>query len=162
MLSGGCIKKMITESISNWISIFNFEKNTQSLVTGVVVFIGILLLAVIANFIAKKIILRIVEHFAVKTRSDWDDILVERGVFRRLSHLAPALVIYFSGSLLFVNDQAELIIHRLAQIYMLFVGIITIDAFLNSVVDIYNKHDVSRKMPIKSIVQIVKALNRLR
>ena len=56
--------------------------------------IGLVVLAYVANFVAKRIILRSVEHFANKSATHWDDLLVERGVFRRLSHFTPAIVIY--------------------------------------------------------------------
>lgn len=120
--------------------------------------VGLVVLAYLANFIAKKIILRSVEHFANKTATHWDNLLVERGVFRRLSHFTPAIVIYIMAPVVFNNDSAVIFTQKIAQIYMLLVAAFTIDSFLSSVVDIYRSYSVSQKMPIKSMVQVVKIM----
>ncbi len=118
----------------------------------------LLILALIVNFIAKKFILRVVEHFASKSSTKWDDVLVKNRFFRRLSHFAPAIVIYLMSSVFFENDTAILITKRIAEIYMLVVAIFTIDAFLSSAVDIYHSYDETGKMPIKIIAQVLKIL----
>ena len=59
--------------------------------TGVLVVVA---LAVIANFVAKRVMLRAVVKLAKRTATNWDDVLTERRVFHRLAHIAPALVIY--------------------------------------------------------------------
>ena len=41
---------------------------------------------------------------------------------------------------------------------MLFVAVLTIEAFLSSVVDIYHSYDTSRKFPVRIIVQVAKIL----
>ena len=118
----------------------------------------LLILAFVVNIIAKKVILQIVEHFAAKSKTEWDDVLVKNGFFRRLSHLAPALIIYLMSSVFFENDTAILITRRIAEIYMLFVAVFTIDAFLTSVVDIYHSYDATGKLPIRIIAQVLKII----
>lgn len=55
---------------------------------------GMVLLSVLANFVAKRWLLAFIRKGASRTRTQWDDILVRMRVFHRLAHLAPALVIY--------------------------------------------------------------------
>ena len=101
-------------------------------------FVGICLLAFIANYITKNFILRVIEHVIKKSKTTWDDVLVERKVLRRLSHIAPALIFYFLIPLVFKgNESVKTVSEKLASIYMLLVGLITIDAFLSAVQDIY-------------------------
>ncbi len=118
----------------------------------------LIILAVIVNYIAKKFILSMVEYFAAKTNAKWDDVLVKRKFFRRLSHFVPALVIYLMSSVFFENDTAILVTKTIAEIYMLFVAIFTIDAFLSSVVDIYHNYDDTGKFPVRIIAQVTKIL----
>ena len=66
---------------------------------------GVLLLALLSNLIAKRFLLRGLKAIALKTRSQWDDVLVERQVFDRLSHLAPALVVYVAAPFLLGQDR---------------------------------------------------------
>ena len=54
---------------------------------------ALLLTAWVANFVAKKIMLRMIRKIANRSKSTWDNDLVEKKVFDRLSHVAPALII---------------------------------------------------------------------
>ncbi len=148
----------LLEQFETW---FNAELGLQQvapIIMDIVILAFLLVLAVIANYLAKKFVLKLVEHFASKSRTNWDDVLVKRKFFRRLSHFAPALVIYLMSSVFFENDTAILVTRRIAEIYMLFVAVLTIDAFLSSVVDVYHSYDVSRELPVRIFAQVAKIL----
>jgi len=146
------------EQITNFFSALGVYNAQYPVLFDILSLIGLTVLAYIANFITKKIILRTIEHFTARTSTRWDDLLVERGVFRRLSHFTPAIVIYVMAPFVFNSDTAILLTKKIAQIYMLLVAVFTIDAFLSSVIDIYRSYSVSQKMPIKSMIQVVKIL----
>lgn len=55
----------------------------------------VLILSWFSNVLAKAIINNVVSRIVRKTTSIWDDIFLEQKVFTRLSHFAPALVIWF-------------------------------------------------------------------
>ncbi|UCC79864.1 MAG: mechanosensitive ion channel family protein [Candidatus Zixiibacteriota bacterium] len=115
----------------------------------------IILLALLGNFIVKKILLRIL-HFVVRgSRSDWDDILLKRKVFHRLANLAPALVIYFAAP---IFPAAQDWIQRIILSGMAIILLVSLNAFSNAVIDIYNRYDISRERPIKGAVQIIMIL----
>lgn len=117
----------------------------------------VLLLAWLANLITKRVILRAVRRVVKKSKTQWDDILSERRVFLRLSHFAPAVVIYMFSPAIFIGTLGSgRFMQVAAVIYMLMVGMLVINAFLNSVSDICNTYDFSRKMPIHGIMQIIK------
>ena len=147
------------EQLEVWFSAeLGLQQKVGPIVMDLIILAVLLVLAFIANYVAKRFILKLVEHFASKSSTKWDDVLVKRKFFRRLSHFAPALVIYLMSSVFFENDTAILVTRRITAIYMLFVAIITIDAFLSSVVDIYHSYDTSRKVPVRIIVQVAKIL----
>src|SRR5690606_17458968 len=58
----------------------------------------IALLCIAANFVTKKIVLRIITHIVNKNKFQWDNILLEQKVFHRLSHIVPAIIIYYFAS----------------------------------------------------------------
>ncbi|MCK5255879.1 MAG: mechanosensitive ion channel family protein, partial [Deltaproteobacteria bacterium] len=60
-----------------------------SLARGILTVLAIVL-SIIANFAAKRLILKGLAHIIVRTETKWDDIFLERKVFDKLSHLAPA------------------------------------------------------------------------
>ena len=55
--------------------------------------VAVAILAIIANVIAKSVIVTVIHRVLKRATSTRDDILIRRKVFGRLSHLAPALVI---------------------------------------------------------------------
>jgi len=113
--------------------------------------LAIIFLAFAANYVAKRFLLAGISAFVKRSRTNWDDALLKHNVFTRLSHLAPALVFYFSASL-FPPIQGT--IERLSLVYMILAGLYAFNGFLNGVVDIYNSFEIAREKPIKGYVQI--------
>jgi miniconductance mechanosensitive channel len=117
----------------------------------------VLLLSWVSNLIAKVIILKIVTRIVKKTTSTWDDIFLEQKVFTRLSHLAPALVIWFmSGWALKDYPTWLIIVHKLTYIYMVIVGMVVLNSFIEAWHKIYNTLPISQHRHIKGYVQLVK------
>ena len=81
----------------------------------IAVHIGALLLAAwIANFVAKKVMLKVIRKIADRSKSTWDNDLVEKKVFDRLSHVAPALIIYsLAPSFIKENDAVVAVLTKL-------------------------------------------------
>jgi miniconductance mechanosensitive channel len=118
-----------------------------------------ILLAVVANFIAKFILIKVVHRFVKLSKTDWDDVLLKRRVFHRFSHLVPAIVIFALAPIVMEGHAAaEIVMQDFAYIYLVVIGVLIIDGFLNGVVDIYNRFDVSRKLPIRGFMQVAKLI----
>lgn len=117
------------------------------------------LLAWVANWVTKKIILRGVHHTAKRTRTQWDDHFVKQKVFTRLSHLAPSTVIYLLAPLASMGHTSLCAGLRMgAFIYMVLVGWFVVDAFFNALTSIYNTFEFSKRIPVRSFVQVAKIL----
>jgi miniconductance mechanosensitive channel len=134
-----------------------FIEDRAIIATKIIIIIGILILSFVANLIAKKVIIRLIKKLVKRTKTSWDDIVVERGVLTRLSHLAPALVVYFLIRIPFPeNDVVIDIIQRIAVAYMIGIVALTLNSILNAAHDIYNTYEVSMTRPIKGYIQVVK------
>ncbi|MFC1694139.1 mechanosensitive ion channel family protein [Candidatus Latescibacterota bacterium] len=123
------------------------------------VFAGVLviILSIIANYIAKRLILRYLTHIISRTRTYWDDILLRRNVFTKLSHFVPAMVIYFTAPYVLEGMDGPLTFTMNAVvIYMIVVGLLVIDSFLDAVLEIYQTFEVARDIPIKGFIQVAK------
>ncbi len=120
-----------------------------------VVFI-VAVLSLLANFIAKKILLTAISHYVKKSKIWWDDILLKRKLFDRLAHFAPALVIYFSFGLISGHPEIIHLLRAIVGIYMIVLGISLFDALINGFHEIYNNLDVSKDRSIKGFIQILK------
>lgn len=122
---------------------------------------GVLLIAVIANTIAKKVILRFLKFLIEKSSNTYDDVLLETDVLTRLSHLAPALVIYVFGFIEFADRPTNIVailMTRGAMVYMILVVARVISALLNTVGKIYQRFDIAKQRPIKGIIQAIKVI----
>lgn len=115
----------------------------------------IILLCVAAHFITKKIILRLITMLITRNRFQWDDRLLERKVFHKLSHIVPAVII-FSFSSAFPGYAGW--IQKGAYVYLLIVALSVLNAFLNAVVDIYQTFEVSKVRPIRGYIQVAKII----
>ncbi len=146
----------MVETIQSILNSWGLNENLSNWATWTVILIAIGILSFIANFIAKRILLKGVSRLIKKTKTAWDDALLENKVFTRLSHIAPALVIYFSAAVFPAEIQDY--IQRFSTIYMVLTGVMVLSAFLNAVVDIYSSFETSRRKPIKGYVQIAKVI----
>jgi miniconductance mechanosensitive channel len=115
-----------------------------------VLFIAVICFA--ANFITKKVVIRVIAHFVTKNKFKWDKILLERKVFHRLSHIVPAIIIY-SFSSTFPAYQG--LIEKGAAAYLIIVGLIIINTLLYAINDIYQTYEISKIKPIKGYIQVV-------
>ena len=115
------------------------------------------LLALIAHLITRRWLLTTVRRLVEHSRTQWDDKMVEHRVFFRLSHLVPALVVYFlADGALAELPQWQFAVGGLTQIYMIMVGFFTGNALLDSAVDIFQETDKSHSFPIRGFVQAIK------
>lgn len=125
--------------------------STMSLVLIVIV------LGWLSNLIAKTFILKVVTAIVKKTETTWDDVFLEQKVFTRLSHLAPALVIWFmAGWALKAYPLWMVAVHRMAYIYMVIVGTVVMNSFIDAWHIIYNSLPLSQHRHIKGYVQLLK------
>ncbi|HDL02826.1 MAG TPA: mechanosensitive ion channel family protein [candidate division Zixibacteria bacterium] len=145
----------MVEIFRNWLIDIGVSESPALYLGWVGIALAILILAYAANYIAKRFLLAGVSYFVKKTKTKWDDVLLKRKVFTRLSHFAPALIIYGTA---YLFETAQGFIERLAMIYMIFAGILVINAFLNAVVDIYRTFEISKQRPIKGYVQIAQII----
>jgi miniconductance mechanosensitive channel len=134
-----------------------FSYSFSSFLSTVALVLIVLLLSWISNLIAKTIILKAVTKIVKRTTTKWDDIFLEQKVFNRLSHFAPALVIWFmSGWALEAYPKWLIFIHKLTLIYIIAISSIVITSFLDAWHEIYKTLPISRHRHIKGYVQLVK------
>ena len=116
-------------------------------------------LAVVANKIARSILLKLVKSVAGKTKHEWDNALVEAKVFDRLARMAPAIAIhYLSPDVCQAYPRLAIFLQSVASIYMVMVGVTTLDAALNGIQTIYRNFEASKRFPITSFLQVVKVV----
>jgi len=147
------------ETLQNIFSSWGLDSTWAYRLAQVALVIGVILLSVTANWVAKRFIVSAVSTLVRKSRTSWDDTFVQRGVFRKLSHLAPALVIYGFAVVMFPAEEAlRVFTLHVAMAYMILVGAMVVAATFDALGDIYDTYDISRERPIKSFIQLINIL----
>lgn len=148
------------ELYRNWlINNVGVPEQFVSLIRILSILIILFIISFIAHFIAHKIIVRIIGRVVAKSKNQWDDVILEHKVFDRLAHFAPALILYFSASLL-LKDYPRLMawMHNLVNIYMTVVSIMVLLAFVKALHEIYLQLPVGKERTIKGYVQMANIL----
>jgi miniconductance mechanosensitive channel len=143
------------EFIKNLLTEMGLGSTAVAYLANVLVVIGICALSILANFIAKKIVLTAISHYIKSNNLHWGHIVLERKVFHKLSHVVPAVIIYYFSSVF--PDYQHLIVKG-AMTYMIIMGLFVVETLLDAVNDIYTTYEISKLKPIRGYIQVVKIL----
>ncbi len=134
--------------------------------------VGVVAALVVVAWAADRLTLRVlrgaVRRLTARTKSTWDDRIVERKVFARLAHVVPAVILYYGigpalgmsevdvatgvGSLAFIASLTQ----RIALAFIVITAAMAASAFLDAVNDIYDEsYSEAKSRPIKGYLQVV-------
>jgi miniconductance mechanosensitive channel len=134
--------------------------------------VGALLVAAwLADVVVKRVFLRLIRRVAAHTRSTWDDHVIERKVFDRIAHIAPAVVTYAGiawalGARLPMTDleagatsgsvMVLILVRRVSLAFIVLMAAMATSAFLAAADDIYREsYAEAANRPIKGYLQVV-------
>lgn len=144
------------QDLIEWLRGRQLPPETAEWLARAIAFAALVVLAVVANWIAKKVILRAVKAVAARTSVTWDDVLVEAGVFTRLSHLAPALVFDSLGAVALGEDAESLaMLESATSIYLIVIGLMVLHALLNAAQRFVANSRRGANIPVKGFSQAV-------
>ncbi len=151
---------MNTKSIdwlTDWLIGLGVEETSTMYLKLVILLFILFIISYVTNLIVKKILIRSIRLVIKKTKTVWDDALVENKVFISLSHIAPAILIYLTTPYIF-QDFAGAIpyILRLLNAYISIVLIIAIINFLNTLKYYSENTKLFKDNPLDSYFQLVK------
>ena len=119
----------------------------------------LILLAILANFIAKQVVVRGIRKLVSKMKSANSSIFAEHNVIRRISNIVPAIVIM--NGIVTVPHLSEKIVTFVqmgAQAFIFLTLALAISEFLSIFNLIYQRNPKSRNKPIKGYLQLVKLI----
>jgi len=145
--------------LRGWIIDQGMDLSAANFLARGLIIVLIIVLSFIVYLLAKHFILRGLTAIISRTATQWDDVILRKKVFNRLALLTPAIVIYISTPIPFEGyDSLISLINGLVLIYMIAIGILAINAFLNASLDIYTTYEVSNRIPIKGFIQVFKII----
>ncbi len=145
----------IVQFVEKILSDVGVPENWLAVIRGVLLVLIIAVISYLAFYIARYIIVNQISKIIKRSKTRYDDILLERRVFHRLAYIAPALITYA------LIDQAipevtwlVSLVRDLSFIWIIVVILRTVTAFLNALHDIYAHLPISNNRPITGYVQL--------
>jgi len=150
----------LAEIIEQWLTHLGFQESFAKMTAGLSDFIIVLIIGCLLYYAAKFFIVRILRRVAKRTKSRWDDILLEKKVFNRMAFLLPGILVYQSiPSTLdeFAPEFINLAI-KLTDIYIVLIFLMVINSFFNALYAIYQDTEYAKFHPIKGFIQVGKMI----
>lgn len=115
--------------------------------------------ATLVYFVVRISLVAGLRNLVRSSKTHWDDELVNAGVFGRISHIAPAFVVFYGIN--FFSNLPEILvdgIRRVTVAVMILVGALAISSVLTAAEAIYDRNPQYRQRPIKGYLQVVSIL----
>lgn len=152
--------------------------NWLSLIAGLLILVVVMGLS---DWLTTRIITGTVRRVAARTKSTWDDRIIERKVFARIAHAVPAVLAYYGIGLALGVTSADIasatdpdiltttpaalillatLVQRISIAFVVVTGAVAFASLLEAANDIYNEsYSESKSRPIKGYLQVVSLLS---
>ena len=121
--------------------------------------LGLIIAAVIADIIIKRIVVATVRTVAKRSKVTWDDALIEHNVVGRIVQLVPAFIIYAGVALVpDLPEYATRLIRNIAMGYVVLVSTMALTALLGAANTVYSSLPVAKVRPLKGFVQLLQII----
>lgn len=124
-----------------------------------ILLVVLFILSALVWWLTKRVMVTVLHRIFKKTKATWDDKLIERGVFDKLAHIAPAIVVNFAAPYVF-GDFPSLIpaVMVITDLFIIAVVIWSINAMLTALADILSETKVFKDKPVASYAQLGKII----
>ena len=121
---------------------------------------GLILLVLLFSWVAHRFsqgpIKRSIEKFANYTIQQWDDILIEKHIVKRILYFIPLILLYVLSSPILTGTSLLPLSQTLISFLFLIAGMMFLDAMLNALLAIYGKSAIAKEISITPFVQVLK------
>lgn len=145
--------------IDNLLSGVGLSGNLLHFSKMLIITISLIIICVIADFIARKVILVIIERIIKRTKNTWDDVLVEKRVFKNVAHILPAVLmgvlapVFYKG-----HPDWILAIEKTSDIYLSIAFMLTIVAFFKAFQFFLESRPFLKDKPLDSYMQLIRLI----
>lgn len=118
---------------------------------------ALVLLAWLADLIARRVLLRLVIRLARRSETAYDDAVIDRRVPHRVAQVAPAAVLQLGiGLVPGLPLIVDTLVRNLAMGYMILMAMLAVSGSLAAVGDIYHRDPERRQRSIKGYLQVAR------
>ena len=149
----------INDTITMWLQQLGVQPESMGTVHRIVAVAGILLLAYVAHWLCRKVVVTTVKKLTSKTQNKWDDYLFNDRVLNDFCHMVPPIVITALIPFVFPNEPMTLaFVLKICWIYITIVVVRLICTFLTSLYTISSEHEKLKERSMKGFYQMMKLI----
>ena len=149
----------INDTITMWLQQLGVQPESMGTVHRIVAVAGILLLAYVAHWLCRKVVVTTVKKLTSKTQNKWDDYLFNDRVLNDFCHMVPPIVITALIPFAFPNEPMTLaFVLKICWIYITIVVVRLICTFLTSLYTISSEHEKLKERSMKGFYQMMKLI----
>ncbi len=131
------------------------SEETAAYLNMLILLLLLLLAAFIIDFITKRILWRVSESVAKRTKTNFDDILISNKLPRNIAHIIPLIILIEYVPDVFTDFlEVELFIEKTLKIIAVFLTLRIVKSFFNSIKDYLKTKDSFKDKPIDSYIQV--------
>lgn len=145
--------------IREWLEGFGLSETLVSSFTIAADIIVLILIALISDFITKRVLLGLIKRIVSRSKTKWDDYFYQRKVFSNLAHLVPAILVFYTIPILF-NEIPDtiLIIQKFIKLYIIILVVMVINKALRAFEDLMINDERLVNSPLRTVSQVVRVL----
>jgi miniconductance mechanosensitive channel len=122
-------------------------------------FAALILASAVVWFVSRFIMIRVMHVVAGKSKTDWDDHLMNNKVFKGIALIVPLLFMEYFLSIAFFHYPAiQTVFVKFSQVLIIIVCIIIVNRTFNAIRDIMLDYENLKDKPIQSYSQVLKIL----
>lgn len=148
------LQQVISELLADW----GLSGGPANWLDNVIVLLIVILMALVIDYLCRKILLRLFVKLSKKTKTDWDDLLIERKILNKVLRLIPTIFVYMM--LPFVFDAYTPFLFVLTQKICVILIIAISIQFINSLLslgnDLYNRRHQGKS--IRGFIQVIQVI----
>ena len=134
---------------------FKVSSYYADVITHSVLFVGLILVILLVDYIIRKTILATFSKIAAKSKTNFDDIMVANKVPRNVAHLIPFIIAYkFIPSLFFDNIPLQDFSKKTILVIGIVIIIISVRSVLNSIKSYFKTVTYLKDKPVDSYIQV--------
>lgn len=145
----------VLEQLQQWLTTWGLPTDLVSPLAIAGTLLALILLVVLSYWLARRLLLEVVHRLVKRSRTQWDDVLMQKRFFNYLAHLVPAVVLEIASPYFFPQkDWLEALLLRVTNVYLVLMVILAIFALLSTVQYFLSRHSALRDQPIGSYFQL--------
>lgn len=148
---------MITDSLTYVLQQIGVEAGAIGIVQRIVLVSGIVIIAFMADFLCRRLLVPGIKKLTEKTQVTWDDYLFNDAVLNNACHLISPIILYALLPFAFPDEPVLLqFILKLCWVYITVMSIRLICSFLTSLYTLSSEQERLKNHPLKGVYQMLK------